>query len=337
MKRIIILIITSMILIVGCSSKPLTNKQLEEVYRKRYEAYEKYIIEEREKALVLLKAQEKEVINEKTNIDSIILDLQEKIDDEDFLDIVSNTKDAYFEKIESLTKKQVNELDDYLNGKLKALEEQYATIEKEKAELLAKQEEEKRLAIISKEQNQSNSTPNNTNIIPTVVNSIIIVNKKHPLPSNYNLGEDSVAGSQIRLMIKDMQNNGYDIHSSYSGFRSYNTQKELYETYVNRDGRANADTYSARPGHSEHQTGLTFDLRHFEGSLVTRNPEVQWIAQNAANYGFIVRYQLGKENITGYQAEPWHLRYIGNEAVNIYNSGLTLEEYLGVEGGDYNY
>ncbi len=172
-------------------------------------------------------------------------------------------------------------------------------------------------------------------VTPTVKNGILLVNKKHPLPADYSPGEDSTAVEQLNQLIREMQRLGYDISDDYSGFRSFDYQKNLYERYVEKDGQEAADTYSARPGYSEHQTGLTFDLKHWDGSLVIKEAEAQWLAKNAANYGFIIRYQVGKEHITGYQAEPWHLRYIGEEAINIYNSSLTLEEYLGVEGGDY--
>lgn len=179
----------------------------------------------------------------------------------------------------------------------------------------------------------TNTAP--TSSAPTYVNGIMIVNKKHGLPASYAPGEDATAGSQIRRLIADMQAQGYSISSSYSGYRSYDYQNGLYWNYVNGYGQAQADTFSARAGYSEHQTGLAFDLIHSNGSLVTTNPEVDWIAANAHNYGFIVRYQYGKESITGYQAEPWHLRYVGDAATSIYQSGLTLEEYLGVPGGGY--
>ncbi len=173
-------------------------------------------------------------------------------------------------------------------------------------------------------------------ITPRIKNGILIVNKKNPLPADHNPGENPTAVNQLQKLIAEMQNQGYDISNSYSGFRTYEYQKSLYERYMSVDGQAAADTYSARPGYSEHQTGLTFDLKHNDGTLVEKEAEAKWIAENAADYGFIVRYQAGKEEITGYQAEPWHLRYIGDEATAIYNSGLTLEEYLGVQGGDYD-
>jgi hypothetical protein len=170
---------------------------------------------------------------------------------------------------------------------------------------------------------------------PFYVNGIMVVNKKHPLPMNYALGEDPVASAAIHQLIADMQALGYDISNNYSGYRSYDTQNGLYWSYVSSYGQQEAYTFSARPGYSEHQTGLAYDLMHTSGALVTNQPEADWIAQNAHRYGFIVRYQEGKEGITGYVAEQWHLRYIGDEAEKIYESGLTLEEYLGIEGGDY--
>ena len=166
----------------------------------------------------------------------------------------------------------------------------------------------------------------------------IIVNKKHALPSTYAPGEDSTAGQQVRALIHRMQELGYPISDSYSGYRSYDYQTKLYNNYVDREGQAAADTYSARPGYSEHQTGLAFDILDSHGNLLD-GPEyhdaIHWLHTHAHEYGFIIRFQPGKEAITGYQAEAWHLRYVGDKATDIYNSGLSLEEYFGVPGGDY--
>ena len=115
-----------------------------------------------------------------------------------------------------------------------------------------------------------------------------------------------------------------------SGFRSYTTQEGLYNRYVNTYGQAEADTFSAKPGHSEHQTGLAFDLGWVDDAYADTD-EGKWLAQNCYKYGFIIRYQKGKEDITGYKYEPWHVRYLGNPlATDVYNSGLCLEEYLGI-------
>lgn len=165
--------------------------------------------------------------------------------------------------------------------------------------------------------------------------SIIVVNKKHGLDPEYAPGEDQEALRALYGLIAQMQSEGLDVGMDYSGFRSYDYQSALYDGYVAAYGQEIADTFSARPGFSEHQTGLAFDLKHESGELVTGEEETTWLLEHAADHGFIVRYLEGKEEITGYMAEPWHIRYIGEEAQSIMDSGLCLEEYAGVEGGDY--
>ena len=164
---------------------------------------------------------------------------------------------------------------------------------------------------------------------------IIIVNKKHGLSKDYNPGENPTAKAAFVRLRDDMINQGLNVGRSYSGFRSYDYQKTLYDNYVSRDGQAAADRYSARPGYSEHQTGLVFDLTDKSGNLLEDSRASQWLKDNAHNYGFIVRFQAGKEASTGYMPEAWHIRYVGKEAKDIHDSGLSLEEYFGIEGGDY--
>jgi len=164
---------------------------------------------------------------------------------------------------------------------------------------------------------------------------IIIVNKKHGLSKDYNPGENPTAKAAFVRLRDDMINQGLNVGRSYSGFRSYDYQKTLYDNYVSRDGQAAADRYSARPGYSEHQTGLVFDLTDKSGNLLEDSRASQWLKDNAHNYGFIVRFQAGKEASTGYKPEAWHIRYVGKEAKDIHDSGLSLEEYFGIEGGDY--
>ena len=164
---------------------------------------------------------------------------------------------------------------------------------------------------------------------------IIIVNKKHGLSKDYNPGENPTAKAAFVRLRDDMINQGLNVGRSYSGFRSYDYQKTLYDNYVSRDGQAAADRYSARPGYSEHQTGLVFDLTDKSGKLLEDSRASQWLKDNAHNYGFIVRFQAGKEASTGYMPEAWHIRYVGKEAKDIHDSGLSLEEYFGIEGGDY--
>ena len=164
---------------------------------------------------------------------------------------------------------------------------------------------------------------------------IVIANKHYPLSKDYNPGENPTAKAELLKLIAAMQQAGFPISDHYSGFRSYETQVKLYQDYVNQDGKAEADRYSARPGYSEHQTGLAFDLIGTNGNLVTEEKAAQWLLDHAADYGFVVRYLKGKEKETGYMAEEWHLRYVGKEAKEIAASGLSLEEYYGFEGGDY--
>lgn len=115
-----------------------------------------------------------------------------------------------------------------------------------------------------------------------------------------------------------------------SGYRSYSYQSGLYDAYVKRDGKEEADTYSARAGHSEHQTGLAIDVTDgFKNYLDEDSDGYKWLMKNAHKYGYIVRYTEGDEFITGYQFEPWHVRYLGIEvATDVIESGLTYDEYV---------
>ena len=164
---------------------------------------------------------------------------------------------------------------------------------------------------------------------------IIIANKKYPLSPSYNPGEDATAKAAFVRLRNDMINQGFNVGHAYSGFRSYDTQKTLYQNYANRDGHAAADRYSARAGYSEHQTGLAYDLTDRSGNLLEDKTATDWLNNNAYKYGFVVRYQPGKESVTGYMPEAWHIRYIGKEAKEVYESGKSLEEYFGFDGGDY--
>ena len=164
---------------------------------------------------------------------------------------------------------------------------------------------------------------------------IVVANKHYPMSKDYNPGENPTAKAELLKLIAAMQQAGFPISDHYSGFRSYENQVKLYQDYVTKDGKAEADRYSARPGYSEHQTGLAFDIIGTNGDLVTEPKAAQWLLDHAADYGFVVRYLKGKEKETGYMAEEWHLRYVGKEAKEIAASGLSLEEYYGFEGGDY--
>lgn len=162
------------------------------------------------------------------------------------------------------------------------------------------------------------------------IGDTLIVNKSYPLPSTYNPGG----------LTDDYMNAFYEMQSAaeldgielwiQSGFRDYETQEIIYNNYVSSDGKENADTYSARPGYSEHQSGLAADINNPDDSF-NGTKEAIWLKENCFKYGFIVRFPEGKEASTGYNYESWHLRYVGKDLANdITMSGKSLEEYFGI-------
>lgn len=164
----------------------------------------------------------------------------------------------------------------------------------------------------------------------TYVDGILIANKSYSLPENYGNGLTAETQQAFYNMQAAAWNDGISLWIC-SGFRSYWTQYNLYWSYVNRDGQWAADTYSARPGHSEHQTGLAIDINDASSNF-NGTPAAKWIAAHCAEYGFILRYPYGKEDKTGFMYESWHVRYVGKDlARKITDSGLCLEEYLGID------
>lgn len=164
----------------------------------------------------------------------------------------------------------------------------------------------------------------------TYVDGVLIANKTYSIPRSYAPGGlTSECNSAFSRMRSAAAKDGVNLYI-VSGYRSYDTQKRIYNNYVAKDGKALADTYSARPGTSEHQTGLAMDLNSLSSSFGNTR-EGKWLEKNCHKYGFIIRYPKGKQNVTGYVYEPWHVRYIGVEkATKIYKSGLCLEEYYGI-------
>lgn len=144
----------------------------------------------------------------------------------------------------------------------------------------------------------------------------------------------SVPADAIRRMQTDSGPNIPIVPAS--GYRSYQAQNTNYNSYVAKDGQAMADTYSARPGYSEHQTGLAMDFSPIDQAFAD-TPQFVWLSQNAYKYGFVLRYPDSKTDITGYMYEPWHWRYVGvTAATDMHSRGITtLEEYFNVPGGDY--
>lgn len=165
----------------------------------------------------------------------------------------------------------------------------------------------------------------------TYIDGILIVNKTYSLPSTYGNGLTKETQNAFDEMAAAATLEGLKIWLS-SGYRSYSTQNRIYNNYVKRDGKDKADTYSARPGHSEHQSGLAFDVNQINDTF-NNSAEAIWLSDNCYKYGFILRYPQGKSDITGYKYESWHFRYVGVElATKLYNNGnwITLEEYYGI-------
>lgn len=172
----------------------------------------------------------------------------------------------------------------------------------------------------------------------------VLVNKNNKLPHNYipkdlellnvnyayeNKYMQREAKEMFEQLSSDAAKLGYKIIAT-STYRTYDYQKDLYNFYVKDKGLDYADKCSARPGHSEHQTGLAVDVEGSNASYddFEKSKEFNWMMENAHKYGFILRYPKGKEHITGFKYEPWHYRYIGKDAATIiYNEKITLEEY----------
>jgi D-alanyl-D-alanine carboxypeptidase len=164
----------------------------------------------------------------------------------------------------------------------------------------------------------------------TYIQGTLIANKSYSLPADFNPGLDSTCENQFYKLQNDAAQQGLNIWFA-SGFRSYDYQAQIYNNYVARDGQALADTYSARPGYSEHQSGLAIDVNQIDDSFIG-TPEAVWLENHCHEYGFILRYPRGKESITGYQYESWHIRYVGTDlSYAVHDSGLTLEEYFGID------
>ena len=167
-------------------------------------------------------------------------------------------------------------------------------------------------------------------VVPTYINGILLVNKTYGLPSNFGSGNDATAYAALVKLQEAAENEGYKL-PLLSGYRAYSTQKDTFNYWCNLYGVEYAQNVSARPGHSEHQTGLAFDVASLKSSFGDTETG-KWLASHCAEYGFILRYPKNKTHITGYYYEPWHIRYVGKEhSIPIMNQGITLEEYLGVK------
>lgn len=190
-------------------------------------------------------------------------------------------------------------------------------------------------------------------IVSNPSNLLVLVNKKNSLPSDYipkNLVVPNIpfsfkeysdkklmrqdAASALEEMFAESKKDNINLYA-VSGYRSYTRQQTIFNLNVSKYGEERANQFSAKPGQSEHQTGLAIDVTSPAVNYILTQSfedtkEGKWVKANAYRFGFILRYQKGKESITGYQYEPWHFRFVGKEAArNIVNQNITLEEYLG--------
>lgn len=184
---------------------------------------------------------------------------------------------------------------------------------------------------------------------------LILVNKEHPVDKDYKPDDlvkirdfvpdrsettrymRSEAAVAFEMLVGKAAEDGVVIKMT-TAYRSYDFQKVLFDNYVEKEGEEKANTFSAKPGQSEHQTGLAVDVSspsvdYQLSDDYGKTKEGKWLSDNAYRFGFILRFPKGKEDITGYQYEPWHLRYVGlTAAKEIHEQGITLEEYLQENG-----
>ncbi|MFD6210900.1 D-alanyl-D-alanine carboxypeptidase family protein [Peribacillus sp. NPDC060253] len=183
----------------------------------------------------------------------------------------------------------------------------------------------------------------------------VLVNKLNPLPDKYRpddlyypnvpfIFKEKIekrmmrkeAGEALEKLFLKAEEDDIKL-AGVSAFRSQETQEAIFNNYVERDGLEKAKTYSAYPGTSEHQTGLAIDVSGINGTCAAeecfgQTKEADWLAKHASEFGFIIRYPEGKQEITGYKYEAWHIRYVGIEiAKDIQAQGVTLEEYYNVQ------
>ena len=189
---------------------------------------------------------------------------------------------------------------------------------------------------------------------------LVLINKQNPLGESYapdqlsalptsltlygkNVEMESTAAKAAEAMLRELRAQGFSDICITSGYRTYDYQQKLFNTYLGQEMakhpgwteeqcRAEVLTYSARPGESEHQSGLCLDLISTKNPVLdesfAQNPAYAWLCENAHYFGFILRYPEGKESVTGYSYEPWHYRFVGADAAaKIHEKGTTLEEY----------
>ena len=198
----------------------------------------------------------------------------------------------------------------------------------------------------------------NMDTIQDTKNPLMLINKYHKLPDGYEpvdltptpnacvIGEDYSCQSEPQYLVKEVaeafeklveagKQEGINI-KAIASYRSFAYQKNLYDYYANTEGKDYADQYYARPGQSEHNSGLAVDvtLDNENFNEIEKSPHYQWLLDHINAYGFILRYEEDKVPVTGYNYESWHLRYVGKDAAEeITKQGLTLDEYIARKAG----
>ena len=270
-----------------------------------------------------------------------ILELKSKINDLSALN--ERELEEYFNTINdkglnNFTDSEKEQVNKYINEYSDLFEDKKYKLSKEKLDELSNYIDETKKVANARRINETYEAKSNENASlrePKYINGILIVNKEYGLPDTYLPGESTDARTAFENMKADAAKEGIYLNA-FSTYRSYWSQNRLYNNYVANYGQDPTDTFSAKAGFSEHQTGLAFDIGGVDRSLWAEEnfkytEEAKWLKENCTKYGFILRYPEGKEWVTGYMHESWHFRYIGTEhSKNFEGNDLTLEEYLGL-------
>ncbi|WP_288221322.1 D-alanyl-D-alanine carboxypeptidase family protein [uncultured Clostridium sp.] len=279
-----------------------------------------------------------EVTNE---VENLILELKSKVND-----LSASNERELEEYFNSITEGSIKNFNEDESNEVNRLINEYNSLFSEKKYNLAKEKlddlnqyitDTKKVANKRKinETYEEKSNEDASLREPKYINGILIVNKEFGLPDTFAPGESTEAREAFERMKSDAAKEGIYLNA-FSTYRNYWSQDRLYWNYVSNYGQDPTDTFSAKAGFSEHQTGLAFDIGGVDRSLWAEEDfkytaEAEWLKNNCTKYGFILRYPEGKEWITGYMHESWHFRYIGvKDSKNFQNSDLTLEEYLGL-------
>ncbi len=271
----------------------------------------------------------KEIINSKKNDSILDYDIKIKKYYEElntkYTKILNEQKDKIKLKVD--TNKSLIQQISYYKARIKNKEQE----RKNKEEIKNNEQETKNKEEVKKQENKKS----NNGIKAKYINGILLVNKTYGLPSTYNPGGFTSETFNAWIKMKEAAKKDGISLKIISGFRTYEYQKSTFNYWVNLYGEDYARKVSAVPGHSEHQTGMAMDIGGTHGydldSKFINTPEGKWLKKNSHKYGFIIRYPKDKINITKYNYEPWHVRYVGvSNATEMYNNNQCLEQYLGV-------